>query len=398
VRWSPSLSDTPRLGVGVAGLGLAGQRDLAAVRAHPGAQLVAVADPHDQLRAALPAGVTGYRDVGELCADPRVAAVWIATPHELHFAHATAAARAGRHIIVEKPLALTLEECDGIAAAAASHRVQLVVGHTESFAPAVRKARELIDSAEFGTVRMITSLSYTDFLYRPRRAAELDTARGGGIVFNQLPHQVDVARFLAGSQVRSVRASLGRWDPQRPTEGSCAAFLDFESGCVASLVYSGYDHLHNRDLVGPGAAGRAGPPRPGEARRRLGQLTVGHGDEAQLRVTQGSELAARLAGHPDPADPPVGLTLVSCEGADLRLAGRSVAVHGSAGYREVGVDPSRGVPGRAEVIDELLDAVAQRRPARHDAAWGRHTLQTCLAILCSARDRREIRLAPPPAA
>lgn len=219
MRWPPSLSDTLRLGIGVAGLGLAGQRNLAAVRAHPGARLVAAADPHDQLRAALPAGVTGYRDVGELCADPRVAAVWIATPHELHFAHATAAARAGRHIIVEKPLALTLEECDGIAAAAASHSVQLVVGHTESFAPDVRKARELIDSGEFGTVRMITSLSYTDFLYRPRRAAELDTARGGGIVLNQLPHQVDVARWLAGLAGPLGPGQPGPLGPAAPHRG-----------------------------------------------------------------------------------------------------------------------------------------------------------------------------------
>ena len=77
---------------------------------------------------------------------------------------------------------------------------------------------------------MITSLNFTDFLYRPRRPEELDTARGGGAVFNQAAHQVDVVRLLATGDVRSVRAATGNWDPARPTEGAYACLLQLEGG------------------------------------------------------------------------------------------------------------------------------------------------------------------------
>ena len=59
---------------------------------------------------------------------------------------------------------------------------------------------------------MITALNYTDFLYRPRRPEELDTAQGGGAVFNQAAHQVDIVRLLGGGRVKSVRAATGAWD------------------------------------------------------------------------------------------------------------------------------------------------------------------------------------------
>ena len=373
----------------VVGLGIVGQRNVAAVTAHPGVELAAVADRHEDLLAGVPAGVARYRDVSELCRDDRVEAVWVATPNELHGLHARTAAAAGKHLIVEKPLALTPEECDDISRAASTNGVVLVVGHTESFAPDVRLAHDLIATGGFGAVRMIVTYNYTNFVYRPRRPEELDTAFGGGIVFAQLPHQVDMARFIAGSEVRAVRAGIGAWDPNRPIDGACAAFVDFESGCSASLVYSGYDHFDTGDITCAPAPGTARIPRPGQARRQLQNIAADGGNEADARLARGLALAGRRAGV---ADPPFGFTLVSCDRADLRLSGQSVAVYGSDGYREVAVQPSGGLPGRAEVLDELLDAVAERRPARHDGEWGRRTLEVCLAILRSARGRREILL------
>ena len=103
--------------------------------------------------------------------------------------------------------------------------------------------RRSIASGELGRLGMIHSFNYTNFLYRPRRPEELDTAQGGGILFNQVPHQIDMVRLLAGGLVRSVRAQTTALDPARPTEGSCAALLQFENGAAASLVYSGYDYF-----------------------------------------------------------------------------------------------------------------------------------------------------------
>ena len=114
---------------------------------------------------------------------------------------------------------------------------------TNLFDPAVRAIRKLVASGEMGALGMINSFNYTNFLYRPRRPEELDTSKGGGILFNQVPHQIDTARLIGGGRVRSVRAQASVLDPLRPTEGSCVAFLQFEGGVAASLVYSGYDHF-----------------------------------------------------------------------------------------------------------------------------------------------------------
>ena len=73
---------------------------------------------------------------------------------------------------------------------------------------------------------MINAQYYTDFLYRPRRPEELVTAQGGGVVFSQGAHQVDIVRLLGGGRVASVRALTGAWDPARPTEGAYSALLD----------------------------------------------------------------------------------------------------------------------------------------------------------------------------
>src|ERR1700675_3514908 len=90
------------LGLAIAGLGLAGAVMVRAAAAHPGVTLVAAADPHDAPRNAF---ARAYADIAELCADSAVDIVYIATPHQFHAAHAVLAADAGKHVILEKPMA-----------------------------------------------------------------------------------------------------------------------------------------------------------------------------------------------------------------------------------------------------------------------------------------------------
>ena len=82
-------------------------------------------------------------------------------------------------------MALTLEECTAIIDAARNAGVHLVVGHSHSFDAPIRHLRNLIKSGRYGNVRMINAINYTDYLYRPRRPEELDTALGGGAIFNR---------------------------------------------------------------------------------------------------------------------------------------------------------------------------------------------------------------------
>ena len=241
----PPAADPAPIGLGIAGLGMAGAVMVQAAAAHPGYVLRAAADPHPAPRAAFARdfNAKAYDDIGALCADPAVEVVYIATPHQFHKPHAILAAEHGKHIILEKPMALTLADCDAIIAAVEKANVHLIVGHTHAFDPSVRCMFAMIASGVFGRLGLIHSFNYTNYLYRPRRPEELDTAQGGGILFNQVPHQIDIVRLLAGGLVRSVRAQTTVLDPARPTEGSCAALLQFENGAAASLVYSGYDYF-----------------------------------------------------------------------------------------------------------------------------------------------------------
>ncbi len=189
------------------------------------------------------------------------------------------AAEHGKHIILEKPMALTLADCDAIIAAVERNKVQLIVGHTHAFDPAVRAMRGMIASGELGRLGMINSFNYTNYLYRPRRPEELDTSKGGGILFNQVPHQIDTVRLLGGGMVKSVRAQANVLDPARPTEAGCVAFLQFENGVAASLVYGGYDFFDSdewhfgvgeRGAPKPIAHGARAPRAGAEPRKRPG--------------------------------------------------------------------------------------------------------------------------------
>ena len=226
------------LGLGVIGLGMAGAVMVRAAARHPGVVVAAAADPQPAPREAFGRDFNArtYADARALCEDPAVEVVYVATPHQFHAEHAVMAAERGKHVILEKPMALTLADCDRIIAAVERANVHLIVGHTHAFDPAVRAMRGLIASGEMGALGMLASWNYTNYLYRPRRPEELDTSKGGGILFNQVPHQIETVRLLGGGLVRSVRAQVGILDPARPTEANCAAFLEFADGVPATLV------------------------------------------------------------------------------------------------------------------------------------------------------------------
>src|ERR1700674_3936932 len=262
-----------RLRMGIAGLGRAFTLMLPTLAADPPAGLVAAADPRSEAtqRFAADFGARTYDTVEALCADSDVEVVYIATPHEDHAAHVSTATAHGRHVLVEKPMAITLAECRQMIAAAERACVCLIVGHSHSFDRPILRAREIIAGGALGAVRMINAQYYTDFVYRPRRPEELVTERGGGVVFSQGAHQIDIVRLLGGGRVRSVRALTGAWDRNRPTEGAFAALLSFADGAFASILYSGYARFDSEELGG--GIGELGVPKLasqyGSARRNL---------------------------------------------------------------------------------------------------------------------------------
>jgi phthalate 4,5-cis-dihydrodiol dehydrogenase len=385
------VSDAP-LGLGIAGLGMAGAVMVRAAAAHPDIKIVAAAEPHDAPRAAFLRDFNSraYPSIEELCADPAVDAVYIATPHQFHAPHAIAAAERGKHIVLEKPMALALAECDAIIAAVERAGVHLVVGHTHAFDPAVRAMRRIVASGELGALGMIAALNYTNFLYRPRRPEELDTARGGGILFNQVPHQIDMVRLIGGGLLRSVRAQVSRLDPARPTEGGLVAFLEFDNGVAASLVYGGYDFFDSDELhfwISERGADKP-PDQHGAARRALAARQSA--EETRLRVEQyayGAEPSA-----PPTHQPHFGLMIVTCAGGEMRASAEGLLIYDQNGKREIALPKSAAMPGRSEVLDDLIAAIRTGRPPVQNGRWAKANVEVSLALLRSARERREIML------
>ena len=378
-----------KLRIGVAGLGRAFTVMLPTFTRDPRVALVAAADPRAEARErfAVDFSARTYATVEELCADPDVEIVYVATPHQHHADHAALAAQHGKHLLVEKPMALTLDDCAAMIDAANRAGVHLIVGHSHSFDAPILRARELIASGDYGAVRMITGLNYTDFLKRPRRPEELDTAQGGGAVFNQAAHQLDIVRLFGGGLVKSVRAVTGAWDAARPTEGAYAALLTFESGAFASLTYGGYGHFDSDEFSG----------WIGE----MGQTKLAYGRKSQRFGSAAEEAAFKNArnfggsAYQPPAEQQLlhqhfGTIIVSCERADLRPIPNGVMIYQNGAARLAPLAPPT-IP-RAEVIDELYAAVIQGKPPLHDGAWGMATLEVCLAVLRSSREGRDVTL------
>jgi len=171
------------------------------------------------------------------------------------------------------------------------------------------------------------------------------------------------------------------------------ALLDFEDGAAASLVYSGYDHFESADITT--GRGVQAPERYGAGRRTL-QGLASAGQELALRLRTG------LAGRPatllgqeggELLQGELGAFIVSCAGADLRLAPGGVAAYTTDGLRLLPPAPYRGAPGRGSVLGELYYAVTEDRPVVHTGRWGKATMEVCLAVQQSAQERREVTLA-----
>jgi len=375
-----------KLKLGVVGLGRAFSAMAPAFR-DPRVEVVAAADPRPEARSRFSRdfGAQAFESIELLCADPRVEVVYIATPHQFHADQAVAACSAGKHVLVEKPMALEIVDCHRMSDAAAKNGVQLIVGHSHSYDAPVLRARKLIESGAFGAVKMITALNFTDFLYRPRRPEELDTSKGGGAVFNQAAHQVDMVRLLGGGLVKSVRASTGAWDPSRPTEGAYSCLMTFEDGAFAHLTYSGYAHFDSDELCGwIGEMGQKKDPASyGMARKPL------QGDEQELKASR--NYGGRDFSFQDSTfHQHFGVLIVSCERADLRPLPEGVMIYAD-GEKHLEALPPPGIP-RVEVIDELYEAVVDGRAPLHSGRWAAATLEVCLAILRSARDGKDVRL------
>ncbi|MEY3612242.1 MAG: hypothetical protein RJB14_1964 [Pseudomonadota bacterium] len=375
------------IGLGVIGMGRAFTLMLPTWTSDPRIRLIAAHDPRHSACLAFQETLGGVacQQPDEVCAHPDVEWVYIASPHAMHIEHVLLAARYGKHVLVEKPMALNMTDCGAMIKACQQAGIHLVIGHSHSFNAPVRLARQLIASGQWGRVRMIQALQYTDFLYRPRRPEELLTTLGGGVVFSQAAHQVDVVRLLAGTPARAVRAITGSWDTRRPTEGAYSALLSFDDGVWANLTYSGYGFFDTDVWMnGVGELGTPKSPLAHSATRLKHAQMRDETAEAQAKAER--NFGGRDFAGIDTVTPAnyqhFGPVIVSCESADLQLLPNGVMIMDANGANLHRLAPP--TVARQEVVDEIWAAARLGQSPLHDGKWSMATMEVCLALLQSS--------------
>ncbi|MHB2170156.1 Gfo/Idh/MocA family protein [Alsobacter sp. R-9] len=233
---------TDTIGIGIIGAGWFGERHAAALAQAGGFRLVASCRDD---AAGLDAftrrfGGRGHRTVDALLADRDVDAVVIATPHDLHATCAIAAARAGKPILLEKPMAPTLSACDAIATAASVAGVPLMVGHTQRFASPVVAARSLLRSGALGRVRYGSSSMVKLWMEPNRKPWHMTTASGGGMLMTAGIHALDRLLWLFDASPRTVYAVAGASFHEQEADDSAMMLLTFDGGAAATVTSIAY--------------------------------------------------------------------------------------------------------------------------------------------------------------
>ncbi|MCH2518620.1 MAG: Gfo/Idh/MocA family oxidoreductase [Dehalococcoidia bacterium] len=396
---SGGSANGPVLNLGIIGLGGGASQMLPAFARHSRVRVTAAADiDQDQLDKFRTQyeGET-FLSAEAICRSPSIDVVYIATPNQFHSEHALIALENKKHVYMEKPMTLTLEEADVMIQAAERNGMQLAVNVKHSFEPRIRKIREMVVSEELGKLRMLNYWYFNDWLYSPRTAEELTPELGGGVPWRQGPHQFDILRTIAGGLVRTVRATTGVWDETRPVPGCYSSFLEFENGVVATAVYSGYDHFNSRELTYRVDEGDAWPDPPVHAKARTALREAGS-KEAEMAMKRdrrfggsGRDPAGAAPGQRRPTPWILGGPLVaSFDKGDVRLTPNGLMVYGEEEKWEI---PLPSLPdGRDGIIDEVYQSVVNGRRPSNDGHWGKATLEVVLALFQSGKERREIQM------
>lgn len=226
-----------RLPVYVMGAGAIGRMHIERICSHPDVKLAGIADPsHASQNLAFSLGVPWAADPHDLLARREAAAVIIATPNNTHTTLGVECIKMGLPVLVEKPIADTLEDAQYLCATAEAAGVPLMVGHQRRHNPILRRAKELIMDGRLGQPVsanvMATWLKPDEYF-----AAKWRRVAGGGPVLINMIHDIDLLRFLLG-EVVSVQAQCSSAVRGFEVEDTATAMLRFENGVLATLMVS----------------------------------------------------------------------------------------------------------------------------------------------------------------
>ncbi len=341
-------------GIAIVGAGVIAATHAAAIAAVPGARLVAVTDvvPGRAIQFARSHGCAAEPGLDALLARDDIDVVSVCVPSGLHAEVGIAAAAAGKHLVVEKPIDVSLAAADRLIEAADTAGVAMTVISQHRFDPGLVELRGLIDDGVLG--RLVLGEASTKW-YRGQGYYDSGPWRGtwaldGGSLMNQGIHYVDLLRWTMGP-VTEVSAIYATQDHQVEVEDTALAVLRFSSGAVATIVSS--------TAVFPGFAQRL------EVSGTGGTVVIEDGEITHRAFTSASpELGLRGTQLPRPA---------AGEGAAANAAALGVASH-------------------AAQIADLLAAVEQGREPSVTGRGGRDALEVVCAVYESAREGRPVML------
>jgi predicted dehydrogenase len=347
------------------GCGKVGSIHAAALRELAESEFVAVCDSDGARVAAFAGrfGVRPYSDPGEMFREAGVEAVLVCTPHPQHAAPVIAAARAGVHALVEKPLAAGLADCDAMLAAARAAGTRLgVISQRRLYEPVLRM-KAAIDAGKIGrpVLGVFSMFSWRDeAYYRSDPWRGKWSTEGGGVLVNQSPHQLDLLRWLMGD----IEELSGYWanlnHPTVEVEDTALAMIRFKNGGLGSIVTS----LSQR----PGIYTKV-------------HVHGASGASVGVETDRG---ATFVAGVSEIEEPPLN-DLWTIPGEERLLA--EFQAEDRALFRTI--KPTTHY--HALQIRDFLRAVRENRPPLVTGEDGRAVVEMFTAVYRSDRDRRPVR-------
>jgi predicted dehydrogenase len=261
-----------------------------------------------------------YREWPELLADEEIDAVYIATPVHLHAAQAVAAAEAGKHVLCEKPLAMSAGECERMIAACEENRVRLGVAYYRHFYPVVGRIRNLLSEGLTGRPILAQMNAFEKFdpsPSHPRRWLLDRSLSGGGPMMDFGCHRIEVLLDLFGP-VKSCRSLLGNLLFDREVEDTATALFEFENGpqAVLCVTHAAQEPQDTLNIFGSDGSIHVAALNEGTVRIRTeaGERTETHAPHPNLHQPLIEDFArALLEGRAPLVDGRIGLEVARIE-------------------------------------------------------------------------------------